>query len=179
MKTIKKIVTTAVCVMFASLLFIGASNPTESIGVPGTGIGRKIVEETATYDADLIEKTDAADYLYSITPDEIDLIALLTMAEAEGESELGKRLVIDTILNRMDSFDFPDTVTEVICEPGQFSPIWNGRIEECYVMDDIVELVKEELLERTDYDCVFFRTICFSDFGTPLFQEGNHFFSGK
>jgi N-acetylmuramoyl-L-alanine amidase len=40
---------------------------------------------------------------YSLTDEEINLIALVTMAEAEGESEQGKRLVISTILNRVDS----------------------------------------------------------------------------
>lgn len=33
---------------------------------------------------------------YPLTQEEIDLIALVTMGEAEGETELGKRLVIDT-----------------------------------------------------------------------------------
>ena len=33
--------------------------------------------------------------------EDIELIAIVTMAEAEGECEEGKRLVIDTILNRV------------------------------------------------------------------------------
>ena len=33
---------------------------------------------------------------YPISQEEIELIALVTMAEAEGETELGQRLVIDT-----------------------------------------------------------------------------------
>ena len=33
-----------------------------------------------------------------ISDEDLELLALVTMAEAEGESELGKRLVIDTIL---------------------------------------------------------------------------------
>ena len=37
-----------------------------------------------------------------LSEEDISLIALVTMAEAEGECEKGKRLVIDTILNRMD-----------------------------------------------------------------------------
>lgn len=93
---------------------------------------------------------------YPLTQEEIDLIALVTMGEAEGETELGKRLVIDTILNRIDHPSFPDTVYDVIYQPNQFSVMWNSRIDRCYVMPEIVELVKEELLERTNYDCVFF-----------------------
>lgn len=86
---------------------------------------------------------------YPISQEEIDLIALVTMAEAEGECEEGKRLVIDTILNRVDHERFPDTVAEVIYQKNQFSSMWNGRVDRCYVMDNIVQLVKEELLIPT------------------------------
>lgn len=114
---------------------------------------------------------------YPISQEEIDLIALVTMAEAEGETELGKRLVIDTILNRVDDPHFPDTVHDVIYYPNAFSPMWNGRIDRCYVTDDIVELVKEELLERTNYECVFFTAGAYSEYGEPRFQECCHYFS--
>lgn len=114
---------------------------------------------------------------YPLTQEEIDLIALVTMGEAEGETELGKRLVIDTILNRIDHPSFPDTVYDVVYQPNQFSVMWNGRIDRCYVMPEIVELVKEELLERTNYDCVFFMAGGYSKYGEPLFQEGGHYFS--
>ena len=51
---------------------------------------------------------------YPISQEEIELIALVTMAEAEGETELGQRLVIDTILNRVDDSHFPDNITAVM-----------------------------------------------------------------
>lgn len=93
---------------------------------------------------------------YPISQEEIELIALVTMAEAEGETELGQRLVIDTILNRVDDSHFPDNVTDVIFQPNQFTSMWNGRVDRCYVKEELVELVQEELLERTNYECVFF-----------------------
>ena len=114
-----------------------------------------------------------------LSEDEINLIALVTMAEAEGEPEEGKRLVIDTILNRVDS-DYsywPDTVTDVIYQPSQFSAMWNGRVDRCYVDDYYVQLVKEELLSRTNSDVVYFRMYHYSPYGTPMFQVGNHYFS--
>lgn len=114
---------------------------------------------------------------YPISQEEIDLIALVTMAEAESETELGKRLVIDTILNRVDDPHFPDTVNDVIYYPNAFSVMWNGRIDRCCVMDEIVELVKEELLERTNYECVFFTAGGYSAYGVPMFQECCHYFS--
>lgn len=112
-----------------------------------------------------------------LTKEEIDLIALVTMGEAEGETELGKRLVIDTILNRIDHPAFPDTVYDVVYQPNQFSVMWDGRIERCYVMPEIVGLVKEELSERTNYDCVFFMAGEYSIYGKPMFQECCHYFS--
>jgi N-acetylmuramoyl-L-alanine amidase len=114
---------------------------------------------------------------YDITDEEIDLIALLTMGEAEGEPEEGKRLVIDSVLNRVDSKHFPDTVTDVIYQPGQYTAMWNTRVDRCYVREDIRDLVIEELTSRTNTDVVFFRTEYYHPFGTPLFQVGNHYFS--
>ena len=69
--------------------------------------------------------------------EDISLIALVTMAEAEGECEEGKRLVIDTILNRVDSEYFPDNVYDVVYQRSQFSSIWNGRVDRCEVREDI------------------------------------------
>lgn len=115
----------------------------------------------------------------NISEREIELLALVTMAEAEGESEKGQRLVIDTILNRVDSDYWPDTVTDVIYQSGQFSSMWNGRIDRCYVKDDIYNLVLEELVSRTNHDVVYFTAGDYGKYGTPLFREGNHYFASK
>lgn len=108
---------------------------------------------------------------------DIAQIALVTMAEAEGECEEGKRLVIDTILNRLDSAYFPNTVEGVIYQPYQFSSMWNGRAERCAVREDICRLVKEELKSRRNYDVIFFSSEGYSCYGVPVFQVGNHYFS--
>ena len=116
---------------------------------------------------------------YTLTEEEINLIALVTMAEAEGESEYGKRLVIDTILNRVDHdwSGWPDTVKGVIYQKHQFTSMWNGRVNRCYVRDDIVQLVREELKNRTNTEVVFFMMGGYSKYGTPEFKEGVHYFS--
>lgn len=115
----------------------------------------------------------------TLSQEDIELIALVTMAEAEGECELGKRLVIDTILNRMDhEKKWPDTAYGVIYQPSQFTSMWNGRVNRCYVRDDIVQLVREELESRTNYDCYYFRMDYYCKWGPPLFQVGCHYFSG-
>lgn len=112
-----------------------------------------------------------------LSEDEIELIALVTMAEAEGECEEGKRLVIDTILNRVDSEYFPDNVHDVIYQPNQFSSMWNGRVDRCEVREDICQLVREELKVRVNYEVMFFTAGDYGKYGTPMFQVENHYFS--
>lgn len=113
-----------------------------------------------------------------LSQDEIELIALVTMAEAESESDEGKRLVIDTILNRVDSNEFPDTVYDVIYELNAFESMWNGRVDVCYVDNDICQLVREEMYNRLNHDVVYFTAGRYGQYGTPMFQVGNHYFAG-
>ena len=113
----------------------------------------------------------------TMSNEEIELIALVTIAEAEGEPEEGKRLVIDTILNRVDHKRFPNTVSDVIYQKDQFTSMWNGRLNSCYASDDICKLVKEEVKSRKDSNVIFFRTSRYSDYGSPMFQVGHHYFS--
>lgn len=112
-----------------------------------------------------------------LTQEEIELIALVTMAECGGEPEEGQRLVIDTILNRVDSPYFPDTVYDVLYQKNQYACVWNGALDRCYVRDDLVQLIKEESVNRTNSEVVFFRTKYYHSFGVPMFQVGNHYFS--
>ena len=113
----------------------------------------------------------------SMSKEDMELIAHMTMAEAEGESEYGQRLVIDTILNRVDSNTFPDSVYGVLYQPYQFSSIKDGRFARCHVKKELYELVVEEVQNRTNYDVIFFRTGHYSEYGTPLFKEGAHYFN--
>lgn len=114
-----------------------------------------------------------------ITMDDAVLIAKLVLAEAEGEPEMGKRLVIDTVLNRLDSSDFPNTVYDVVYQPYHYDPAWDGRIELFSELDDAFKLVVDEIHNRTNSEVLYFRTDKFHEFGTPMEQVGNHYFSTK
>lgn len=152
--------------IFVSTGFSYADTQEEVVPVERTVEVEPVVVEEVIVEEDL-PYTDA----------EIELIALVTVAEAEGESEFGKRLVIDTVLNRVESEGFPDSVEEVIYQPHQFTSMWNGRTDRCTVTDDIIKLVKEEIKSKVSPDVLYFRADYFHDFGTPLFAEGNHYFS--
>lgn len=73
------------------------------------------------------------------------LLARIAMAEAESEDTECKALVILTVLNRVGSDSFPDSIEEVIFQKGQFSPISNGRWDrvepdkDCWAALDLVE----------------------------------------
>lgn len=115
-----------------------------------------------------------------LSREEIELIALLTMAEAEGECEYGQRLVIDTVLNRVDAnYLGGDTVREIVYQPHQFSAMWGERVKRCYVTEELCKLVEEELQSRTNNDVMFFHAGKYGKYGTPMFSVGNHYFSSK
>lgn len=109
------------------------------------------------------------------------LLALIAMAEAEGESELGKRLVIDTVLNRVDSCEFPNTIYEVIYQKNQFSSISDGRADKIkdQIDTDIYRLVDDETYIRQNYEVLYFTADHYGQYGSPAFSEGNHYFSTK
>ena len=116
-----------------------------------------------------------------ITEEDIELLALVAMAEAEGESLEGKRLVIDTVLNRVDSPNWPNTIREVLYQPNQFVAMTNGRadlftVEGAEIPDEVWEIVCEELKSRTNTEVVYFTAGGYGQYGTPLFKVGNHYF---
>lgn len=64
-----------------------------------------------------------------MTPDELYLLARLINGEARGEPYIGQVAVGAVVLNRVRAGgEFPNTVTGVIYQPGQFEPVHNGQI---------------------------------------------------
>lgn len=112
-----------------------------------------------------------------ITDEEKELLARICVAEAEAECEEGQRFVIDTILNRVDSDDYPDSIKAVIFQKGQFTCTVNGRLDRIEVIDEVVELVEEEIYARTNYDCLYFQGGGYHKFAEPIAKIGNHYFS--
>ncbi|MEH7087015.1 cell wall hydrolase [Neobacillus drentensis] len=68
----------------------------------------------------------------TLSKKEKDLFARLVEAEAKGESYKGKVAVATVVLNRVDSPEFPDSVTgvikQVVGDAYAFSPVQNGEI---------------------------------------------------
>ncbi|MCQ2106528.1 MAG: cell wall hydrolase [Fibrobacter sp.] len=116
--------------------------------------------------------------------DELEVLALITLAEAEGEVNknlddpyLGWRLVIDTVLNRVDSPRFPDTISEVVYQKGQFTSTWNGRMDRMELNEDICRIVLEEIENRTNSDVLFFCSTGWPQCGKHECHVGHHYFT--
>lgn len=124
----------------------------------------------------IVETIERPEPLFGkFTEREIDLMAQLVWHEAGNQDMIGKTLVADTVLNRLESDRFPNTVEGVIFQKGQFTTAKVlGRCEptiECYgaVLSEIDG-------DRYNTEVFFFGRAygC----GTPLFKHQDHCFSG-
>ncbi len=66
-------------------------------------------------------------FVYDYEPEDIELLARLISSEAPGQPYEGQVAVAAVVLNRVRDPRFPDTIREVIFQPGQFTVISNGQ----------------------------------------------------
>ena len=110
---------------------------------------------------------------------ELELLAAVVEAEAGNQDMTGKRLVVDVVLNRVDSPLFPDTIAEVLEQPGQFSTMWNGAVEDAgwhMQEDDYTAVMMEVTGVRLDYDIYYFTAGEYNASCKPAYIHGDHFF---
>lgn len=128
-------------------------------------------------DVYIVEATGYLNENTVLSDDEYDLLARCVEAEAGSEGLLGKQYVVDVILNRVDSYIYPDTITDVILQKNQFEVVNDGRIYDIVPTDETYEAIDKELTYRQDYEITLFRTDYYPTFGTPKFQYKHHYFS--
>lgn len=95
-----------------------------------------------------------------IADDDFELMCRIVMNEAGGESYRCQVAVAETILNRVASDDFPDTIYDVIYQPYQYSHNENG---------EITDSVREAVWQAFEYhifdeNMVYFRTEYYHQF---------------
>lgn len=108
-------------------------------------------------------------------------LARVIWAEARGECLEGRIAVAQVVLNRMASPYYPDTVTEVLFQPGQFSTadsgtIWNDANEDCF-------LAAQLALDGADIvgdDCLYFNSCAgYTEGLTYITTIGGHKFYAR
>lgn len=96
-----------------------------------------IVESKSVAEIEENTVSPYADIINSLTEEEKELICKITWLEAGNQEEEGQRAVIEVILNRLQSDNFPNTVYEVLSQSSQFST-WCNRNK---VTDEQVEQI--------------------------------------
>ena len=113
---------------------------------------------------------------------ESDFIFISSVVEAESDrssSLEGRILIAETILNRVNSPSFPDTITGVLTQSGQFTTVVNGHsvTDRTELSDQAVIIAVQEIENGTAPEVLFFNCIGYN-YGTPYGDgaiDGNYF----
>ena len=110
--------------------------------------------------------------------DSLEILATCVEAEAGNQDLMGKRLVADVILNRVESPRFPDTIEGVISQKYQFTTYWDGSMDAITEpSEETFEAVKMELNgQRLDEDILFFTAGDYNTYCVPAYRVGDHYF---
>lgn len=145
-------------------------------------VEKKLEEEKAKADylkwleLQQMGKEDFSNIDYTPQEGEAYLLAAIIQCEAESEPYEGKIAVGNVILNRVQSTRFPNTITGVIYQNKQFSPVASGRLAyrlEAGVNDECIRAATEVLNGKHIINALFFRVNKGTIPGTVI---GNHIF---
>lgn len=132
--------------------------------------------------AAIAEGPAAEDPVPEISRD-VELLAALVHAEAGNQDMKGRRLVADTVLNRVRSADYPDSIEGVIYQRGQFSTVSDGALDRALAgatTDADREAARLAIEEGpVDQFVLFFCSTGYSAYGTPAFKYQDHYFCYK
>lgn len=124
-----------------------------------------------------VTELDEEDIAEMARDGEREYLAQLVYAEAGNQDLTGKRLVADVVLNRVGDENFPDTITEVIFQPGQFGPLEDGRFWEAAwdVTEECYQAVAMEIENRLDPEVLYFNNTP-EVYGGADWKYGGHWF---
>lgn len=109
--------------------------------------------------------------------DSLETLAICVEAEAGNQDLMGKRLVADVILNRVESEAFPNDINAVIYQERQFSTATDGAMDRVYEpSEETFKAVQLELTSRTDRNILFFTAGGYNKYCTPAYRYGAHYF---
>jgi len=125
-----------------------------------------------------------------ISAQDYENLLRIVEAEAGGEDEIGKLLVANVVLNRVESESFPDSITEVILQQNkgvaQFSPVASGRFLRVEISDETISAVNRALAgEDVSEGALYFAARKYADADNMrwfderleyLFTHGSHEF---
>ena len=172
--------------IFASMLLFGMRAKAATVR---DGVNTPIFTELQTMDRAerkdmrnaepvLADEDGAEDVAVGYSASDLDLLAAIVYAEAGTEDFTGQRLVADVVLNRIHSPAWPNSVSEVIYQPYQFSPVLDGGLDRAW--GNVTESCYEAARLALQGDHINTEVIYFSMYGCSngifAFQHGCHYF---
>lgn len=165
----------------ASFFLIGMRAQAAEIrdGVRSPGYSELVtIEQAERADLRTAEPYEEPEPEQTYTQSDLDLMAAIIMAEAGDQDFTGMRLVGDVIMNRVRSGAWPDTISGVVYQPGQFSPVTDGGLDRAWstVTPECYEAARMALSgEQIDTQVIYF-SMWYCANGVFAFQHGDHFF---
>ncbi len=157
----------------------GISEAEPEMGSEETGV--QAAAETA-----MEQEEPAREVFTGYSEGDYNVLLRIVQAEAGNCDIEGRVMVANVILNRVESGSFPNTITKVVYQKHQFSPVSNGSIKRCRVTSETVEAVDRALAgeDLTDGALYFMNRRASSKKNANwfdrhlefLFKHGNHEF---
>ena len=155
-----------------------ASNLTIDIEVASLALNSDTEEQKIQIN-ELSLDEDKEDDSLNVSMEDYLEFSRLVEAEASSEDLYGKTLVADVVVNRIYSDIFPDTLSEVIHDEGQFDPVDNGYIDYVEPSHDAKCAAMRALKREGNSDgALYFQKSAVEKWGDKVFlmRYGNHSF---
>lgn len=144
---------------------------------------KKLAEKKATQEAAAQAEKEAREKAVSgqsaqaasVSAAEQELLAALIFCEAGNQPYEGQVAVGAVVMNRVRSGSFPNTITDVIYQSGQFTPAMTGWLDSVLASDGYTDAAVQAAADALAGsnpigDCLYFST------GGGGYQLGDHYF---
>lgn len=138
----------------------------------------KVVEITPrceTVEIEVVSQNALPEVEGIIDGESLEWLAKCVEAEAGNQDIVGKRLVVDVILNRVDSDLYPDDIKAVISQDGQFAVYKYGTMMKATPSEETCRAVEMELEHRIDTEIMYFASSGY--ISKPAYKHGGHYFA--
>jgi len=117
--------------------------------------------------------------LQILSEEDINLLAKITVSEVGNQPYECKVACVKTVLNRVNSYLYPNTVKGVLEAPNQYNATYNDRFNQAELNDELISVIYDAYFNTYSYpdDMFYFRTDYYHEGYIPYIQIGNTYFS--
>lgn len=88
--------------------------------------------------------------------EDITILYRIVEAEATGENTEAKKNIASVIINRVKNNEFPDTITDVVFQKNQFTPISDKRYWSVEVTEETIKAVDDVVANGSTTEALYF-----------------------